>query len=1510
MKNQILFLALFTLFYISSAVSQDNTPVLEGTHNNAYTTVEPPSIFKYRTLLGKTATSDFQINYENPAPPYQAQIAIEYAVKIWEFLINSNQIIKINIKWEDLGYSSTSGYTLAKCGTDTFYNSPSLPESNVQYPIALAEHLLGQNLNGSSFDIVMYINSNDSIDWYFGTEGIPQEDKNDMVSVILHEIAHGLGYIGFFGVSGSYGYRGISGIPVDTNSHPSIYDTYGALANYYPALDFLINYPNHSTELKGKLTGNSVYFSGDNSWIQYGRNILPKLYAPASWKSGSSIFHLDDETFPQGNSNSLMTPSIDQAEVIHSPGEVGLAILQDIGWSINRLATFLHPEPGVALQKGAIDTIKWTDNEGGSFSLVLLDSIDNFIMTVCTLGTADVGLNEYIWTVPTNVTNGKYRIKVQFGGAFGITNLFTITNQQQVATPVFTPPPGTYPDTVSITASCPTPGATIRYTTNGTEPNSNSPVFPPSLLISTFTTIKAKAFKDGMLPSLTTVAIYSIGIEVAAPEISPVSGSYAGEVYLEITCPDPAAVIRYNWSYDPNNPPADPDENSTRWDWNPGTGNGIHFLYPTFHNLIVKAKTYRPGYVPSPVISTTYQIVHGVNIKQFDASGTPFGQAAFWNTSQWNYVDPDSAIVLETNKNHFLSTQDFKPGTNQKFNFWDDNLLITNDSYRNWDTITIKSSTTEVSSHFNITVDGVVIKNNLESTGINGGSIEFMDPWLVDFNEPPYGYRSRGMDAPFFPKTSPFNPNYSSSYKGVFLNQGSPNWTPPYYKVGMLEEQPITVNGKERKFYPYKWQNDGGVTFQVEYARQTGVVFTSSNATATAVLKGQLMSNDQNGISGGSQRKLIRTDNGIYHCVYESMGEVWYTHSLTTNFQGAWSQDYSINEGQGQAKNPAIDYEGNEVKIVFEYYDPQQGGDAKIFAAIIGLYGNGTYTYEGSEEVASYSNSYFSNAKPVISYGQWEIFIAYRNGPAGGLKQKTKFSDGTYWGCWSAEDDIPGTNADCINPSITGFRQIANLAYVFIVYENFGTIYFKQARRWFDNYGNSYWDYQSYATFADILSKGSGFNLNRYPVISLANQNSANQYLMVSWQGIYNGTPTNPFPKTDGSVPLYREAAVVKTRNGSTWGTSSSFSKNVDYTSNGSLNNLYGSILTWSESDGQYSKYVRRRTSTGYDPITSLSNNGIQTLVSNGSDFGNLKAMVFNNSTSAPYFLNRCIDDFTYIPDGLGKITEDGLIDISYGRSGIVEKNGIEFVFNIGDVLLDGETIKFIERADTIPILNLEELNALVRTDTLNLDAESELIFSDYYYVVDSEIADSLLSDDLNVNFKCQLVKLSSGEVVGEFEEVNYNKNNLEAYGYQGYLIDCTGIAAGKYYLRLATSVNEEVNLSLSDIQMDEVLLEKSKLNVRNFKGSELPLEYSLEQNYPNPFNPNTTIKFQIPKEGMVTLKVYDILGAEVAILVDEEKVAGKYEVNFDANNLASGIYIYCLNVNDFANVKKMVLLK
>lgn len=88
------------------------------------------------------------------------------------------------------------------------------------------------------------------------------------------------------------------------------------------------------------------------------------------------------------------------------------------------------------------------------------------------------------------------------------------------------------------------------------------------------------------------------------------------------------------------------------------------------------------------------------------------------------------------------------------------------------------------------------------------------------------------------------------------------------------------------------------------------------------------------------------------------------------------------------------------------------------------------------------------------------------------------------------------------------------------------------------------------------------------------------------------------------------------------------------------------------------------------------------------------------------------------------------------------------------------------------------------------------------------------------------------------------------------------------------------------------------------------PTEYSLQQNYPNPFNPVTTISYQIKEQGIVLLKVFDLLGQEVATLVREVKPEGKYSFNFDASNLPSGVYIYSLRVNDFVQNQKMTLLK
>ena len=88
------------------------------------------------------------------------------------------------------------------------------------------------------------------------------------------------------------------------------------------------------------------------------------------------------------------------------------------------------------------------------------------------------------------------------------------------------------------------------------------------------------------------------------------------------------------------------------------------------------------------------------------------------------------------------------------------------------------------------------------------------------------------------------------------------------------------------------------------------------------------------------------------------------------------------------------------------------------------------------------------------------------------------------------------------------------------------------------------------------------------------------------------------------------------------------------------------------------------------------------------------------------------------------------------------------------------------------------------------------------------------------------------------------------------------------------------------------------------------PVNFSLSQNYPNPFNPNTTIKYEISEMSFVTLKVFDLLGKEVATLINEEKPMGNYEIKFDGSKLTSGIYFYQLQAGAFVETKKMILLK
>jgi hypothetical protein len=131
----------------------------------------------------------------------------------------------------------------------------------------------------------------------------------------------------------------------------------------------------------------------------------------------------------------------------------------------------------------------------------------------------------------------------------------------------------------------------------------------------------------------------------------------------------------------------------------------------------------------------------------------------------------------------------------------------------------------------------------------------------------------------------------------------------------------------------------------------------------------------------------------------------------------------------------------------------------------------------------------------------------------------------------------------------------------------------------------------------------------------------------------------------------------------------------------------------------------------------------------------------------------------------------------------------------------------------------------------------------------------------------------------------------------------------GRFAIRYKV-VNGGPNGANSDyIGIDLVTTSRSTVGITPIS-SEIPKNYSLSQNYPNPFNPSTKLNFGIPKSGNVKLAVYDVLGNEVSVVLNESLQSGNYSINFNASNLSSGIYFYRLIAGDFSQTMKMTLIK
>ena len=262
-----------------------------------------------------TEGARFEITYTGF--PAGAEAAFQAAADVWACRLRSDQPVRVDATWGPLDQG-----TLGSAGPVLFRNFEGAPARGVWYPAALADELAGRDLGDGAADIEAVFNSQFP-GWHTGS-GPPPEGTYDLTTVVLHELAHGLGFIGSLDVEDGRGTVG------PEPGGPFSYDLFTRAASGTPILDPDV-FPDGSVALAVALQ-RQVTFDGRAARQAEG-GPLP-LFAPPRWIPGASFSHLDEDTYPPGTPNGLMTPYISRNEFVTEPGPAVCAVLADVGWTL------------------------------------------------------------------------------------------------------------------------------------------------------------------------------------------------------------------------------------------------------------------------------------------------------------------------------------------------------------------------------------------------------------------------------------------------------------------------------------------------------------------------------------------------------------------------------------------------------------------------------------------------------------------------------------------------------------------------------------------------------------------------------------------------------------------------------------------------------------------------------------------------------------------------------------------------------------------------------------------------------------------------------------------------------------------------------------------------------------------------------------------------------------------------------------------------------------------------
>lgn len=257
--------------------------------------------------------SKFVVNYKNF--PDWAKNEVQAAIDLWAVNFDSKVPVNVDATW---ARSSTSDI-LGSARPDRYYSKFSgAPDPSLWYASALANAVAGKDLDLDNPEIIIQINS--EADWDLDGLGTPTRYEYDLKSVMFHEMAHGLGFLS----TSSFIFDRTKGQNVGILLQPTPFDAYLQTEDG----NRLVDLPSPSFELGQALTSRLVW-SGPEG-IKANNGVKPLMYTPTSYEGGSSVSHVDENTFTNSGTDAVMTPNLEAGEVFNEPGPILLAMMKDL----------------------------------------------------------------------------------------------------------------------------------------------------------------------------------------------------------------------------------------------------------------------------------------------------------------------------------------------------------------------------------------------------------------------------------------------------------------------------------------------------------------------------------------------------------------------------------------------------------------------------------------------------------------------------------------------------------------------------------------------------------------------------------------------------------------------------------------------------------------------------------------------------------------------------------------------------------------------------------------------------------------------------------------------------------------------------------------------------------------------------------------------------------------------------------------------------------------------------